>query len=40
MAVVAGCTYWTGRRLGRPRIVIVVADDADGADANAALPYR
>jgi hypothetical protein len=32
MAVVAGCTYWTGRRLPRPRIVIVIADDADGAD--------
>jgi hypothetical protein len=32
MAVVAGCTYWTGRRLARPKIVIVIADDADGAD--------
>jgi hypothetical protein len=32
MAVVAGCTYWTGRRLARPRIVIGIADDADGAD--------
>src|SRR5260221_14143657 len=29
-AVVAGCAY--GRRLARPRIVIVIADDADGAD--------
>jgi hypothetical protein len=32
MAVVAGCTYWTGRRLARPRVVMVIADDADGAD--------
>jgi hypothetical protein len=32
MAVVAGCTYWTGRRLARPRVVIVIADDAAGAD--------
>jgi hypothetical protein len=32
MAVVAGCTYWTGRRLARPRVVIVIADDADLAD--------
>jgi hypothetical protein len=32
MAVVAGCTYWTGRRLARPRTGIVIADDADGAD--------
>jgi len=32
MAVVSGCTYWTGRRLARPRIVIVIADDADGTD--------
>jgi hypothetical protein len=32
MAVVAGCTYWTGRRLARPRVVIVIADDADGAN--------
>jgi len=31
-AVLAGCTYWTGRRLARPMIVIVIADDADGAD--------
>jgi hypothetical protein len=30
MAIVAGCTYWTGRRLARPRIVIGIADDADG----------
>jgi hypothetical protein len=32
MAVVSGCTYWTARRLARPMIVIVIADDADGAD--------
>jgi hypothetical protein len=32
MAVVAGCIYWTGRRLARPRVVMVIADDADGAD--------
>jgi hypothetical protein len=32
MAVVSGCTYWTGQRLARPRIVIMIADDADGAD--------
>ena len=32
MAVVAGCIYWTRRRLARPRVVIVIADDADGAD--------
>jgi hypothetical protein len=32
MAIVAGCTYWTGRRLARPMIVIVIADGADGAD--------
>jgi hypothetical protein len=32
MAVVAGCTYWTGRRLARPRVVMAIADDADGAD--------
>src|SRR5262249_32623272 len=29
-AVLAGCTYWTGRRLARPMIVIVIADGADG----------
>src|SRR5262249_31680201 len=32
MAVVSGCSYWTARRLARPRVVIVIADDADGAD--------
>ena len=32
MAFVAGRTYWTGRRLARPRVVIVIADDADLAD--------
>jgi hypothetical protein len=32
MAVVSGCNYWTGRRLARPMNVIVIADDADGAD--------
>jgi hypothetical protein len=32
MAVVAGCTYWPGRRLARPRNVIVVKGGADGAD--------
>jgi hypothetical protein len=32
MAVVAGCAYWTGRRLTQRRVVIVIADDADGAD--------
>jgi hypothetical protein len=31
MAVVAGCTYWTGRRFARPQIVIGIADNADGA---------
>jgi len=31
-AVVAGGTYWTGRRLARPKIVVVGADDADGTD--------
>src|SRR5262249_51652595 len=31
MAVVSGCSYWTARRLARPRVVIVIADDADGA---------
>jgi len=32
MAVVSGCTYWIGRPLARVRIVIVITDDADGAD--------
>jgi hypothetical protein len=32
MAVASGCAYWTRRRLARPMIVIVIADDADGAD--------
>jgi hypothetical protein len=31
-AVVAGCIYCLGRRLARPKVVIVIADDADGAD--------
>ena len=31
-AVVAGCSYCLGRRLARPKVVIVIADDADGAD--------
>jgi hypothetical protein len=39
MAVVAGCTYWTGRRLARPRVVIVIADDADGADGIFCPPW-
>jgi hypothetical protein len=30
--VVAGCIYYLGRRLAQPKIVIVGADDADGAD--------
>jgi hypothetical protein len=38
MAVVAGCTYWTGR-LARPRVVIVIADDADGADGIFCPPW-
>jgi len=32
MAVVSGCSYWTAGRLARPRVVIVIADDADSAD--------
>jgi hypothetical protein len=32
MPLVAGCTYWPARRLARPRLLIVVADTADGAD--------
>src|SRR5262245_50083800 len=31
-AVVAGCIYCLGRRLARPKVVIVIADGADGAD--------
>jgi hypothetical protein len=32
MAAVAGCIYWPGRLSARPKVVIIVADAADGAD--------
>ena len=32
MAAVAGCIYWPGRLLARPKVVIIVADAADDAD--------